>query len=501
MSQFGKSYLLGAVWLAAVLRFPALFANTFHADEALFAHWARLIATWRNPLLLAQPVDKPPLLFYLQALFYPLLGPVEWAARLPDFIASLLMVPLLGLLAWRIYGEEWMAILAALVVALSPLSIQFSATAFTDPLMTLLVVAALAAAIVNCQLSGFLFGLALATKHQSWLFLPLFIGVGLLSGWRRHRWSRWLAGLVAVLLLLLLWEWARSGSLALWSAQITNFGGIRPVWSWELWPRLVAWLALWQYVAARPLLLAGTVGAAVLLLKGCRIPGRAAAFDLLFIIFLAAYGLLHWLMAIPVWDRYLLPAVPIVALVVSRGLWQIVASLHPIGRGKFRANLGNLSIFTTLSPVYRRSFLPMWISALALLVLVTVQLPVAWQARGGRFPVGGQQAADQGVTQVAQLLAAAPYGTVLYDHWYSWQWRYHLFDQRVYVSWFPHPAALAEDLTIFGHDGSLRYLALPDTPGALPVRRAVTESGFQLEPVFIEAQTDITLYQVLPVTR
>ncbi|RMG96345.1 MAG: glycosyltransferase, partial [Chloroflexi bacterium] len=83
MRRWWQWALLGVVWITAVFRFRALFANTFHADEALFASWARLIAVWRDPLLVTQAVDKPPLLFYLQAVFYPLFGPVMWAARLP----------------------------------------------------------------------------------------------------------------------------------------------------------------------------------------------------------------------------------------------------------------------------------------------------------------------------------------------------------------------------------------------------------------------------------
>ena len=42
------------IWLGAALRLRGLFANTFHADEALFASWARLIAVWRDPLLITQ---------------------------------------------------------------------------------------------------------------------------------------------------------------------------------------------------------------------------------------------------------------------------------------------------------------------------------------------------------------------------------------------------------------------------------------------------------------
>ena len=139
--------------LAAVFRTHALFANSFHADEALFASWARLIAVWRDPLLVTVPVDKPPLLFYLQALFFPMQGPVEWAARLPNFIASIVLVPLVSVLVLRWWGDEKTdssavlkaSVFAAFLVAVSPIHIQFSATAFTDPLLTVLLVSGLVA--------------------------------------------------------------------------------------------------------------------------------------------------------------------------------------------------------------------------------------------------------------------------------------------------------------------------------------------------------------------
>ena len=121
------------------MRYRGVFANTFHADEALFSMWARYIAVWRDPLLfdVPTPVDKPPLLFYIQALFYPLQGPVEWAARLPNFFASIFLIPLVGRIANQLTnGNRLSALIAAAFVAFSPLAIQFSATAFTDPLLT-----------------------------------------------------------------------------------------------------------------------------------------------------------------------------------------------------------------------------------------------------------------------------------------------------------------------------------------------------------------------------
>ncbi len=194
--------LVTVTWLSVLLRYRSLFANRFHADEALFASWARHIAVWRDPLLLTQPVDKPPLLFYLQALFYPLMGPVEWAARLPNLVVSILIIPLAGVLAWRLYRRGAAVLLAALFVAVAPLAIQFSATAFTDPLLTFWLTAALYVALApafsgtgngrSLLLSGLLFGLALSTKHQAWLFLPLFIAVAWQGGWSRRMVFRWL---------------------------------------------------------------------------------------------------------------------------------------------------------------------------------------------------------------------------------------------------------------------------------------------------------------------
>ncbi len=529
-------WLLVAITLLAFwLRLPGLFANTFQGDEALFATWARLIAVWRDPLLQTQLVDKPPLLFYLQAFFYPLQGPVEWAARLPNWIASILLVPLTAQWVWRWYVKDErrqtadggrsrssvfgppsllviQPILVAVLIALSPYAIQFSATAFLDPLLLFWLVGSLAL-IDRPGWSGVLFGLALLTKHQAWLFLPLLLMVGWWRwGWlaapdrlavndqaigasctshqRRinpadgpdqpaspvqralldsppiYRWAglaamRWLAGMLPFLTTLLLWEWLRTGSLALWGLQVSNFGGTRLIWSWELGPRLLAWAELGQMVWA-----GGWPGAVFLLLLGggmiwLWVYGRFP--DRLLILFSLAYLALHWLLAIPVWDRYLLLLVPILALLLARVLSGTLFS--------FRGKMGQI-------------VLPA--------VVVLLLLPGAWSGRNGHFdwlsagrlPIGGQADADQGIATAAAYLEEAPYGTVLYDHWHSWQWRYHLFDRRVHHSWLPHPAQLTEELLVFGSDGHARYLSLPHTPAALPFRRAVSEAGFCLETVY-----------------
>lgn len=484
-----SALLLLCMIAAIVLRLPGLFANSFAADEALFATWARHIATWRDPLLQTQLVDKPPLAFYLQALFYPLFGPVEWAARLPNFVALLLLIPLTVRLYRRlypspihksqftIYNSPLPLTAVALFLTLSPYAIQFAPTAYLDPLLVTLLVAALAARKPGW--SGLLFGLALLTKYQALLFLPLLLLLNGLQGWRWKQWQPWLAGFLPLLALLLAWDAARTGTFSLWEAQMGSYGGLRLAWSWELWPRLGKWLALGRYFFGSTtlalLFLAGLVWlAAERRTAGGRGGGaeRRNVDDVL-LLYLVGYLLLHWLLAVPVWDRYLLPLLPVVALLVGR-----MTSLCT-GQGRKGAE------------VRRRIFpAPLLLCSSALVLLL-------WGAVGaanGRYPIGGQVQADGGAAEVAAFLQDAPYGTVLYDHWYSWQWRYHFFDKGVYVNWVPHPAALAEDLRAFGRNGQPRFLALPAGNLANPFRRAIADAGFHLTPVATSGT--ITLFEI-----
>ena len=467
------------------LRLPGLFANTFHPDEALFASWARLIAVWRDPLLQTQAVDKPPLLFYLQALFYPLLAtPAGFPARLPNFIASLLLLPLTGRAAWQLYRDPLAAVAAVALVAFSPLAIQFSSSAFTDPLLTTWLLAAVVASSApgpyrrRAWWSGLFWGLALATKYQALLFLPLLLGLAWLARWPGRAWGWWLAGFAPAGALLLLWDGLRPGGFSLWHNQFSSYGGLRLAWSWELWPRLAAWANLSRYQLAIPWpLLLLLLGLGLLVLR--RQPAAGAAYDALLFLFLAGYGLLHWLLAVPVWDRYWLPLVPLLALLAARLVARLLAGLWAYARpGR--------------SPRRRYALL----AGLALLLLA--QIPAALAASRGAYPVGARPGADGGAAAVAAYLQAAPYGTVLYDHWFSWQWRYYFFDRGVYVSWFPHPAGLGDDLAVFAAGEGARYLVLPDSAVARPVLRAVTAAGFAPELVYPAGGMNLYRLQLAP---
>jgi hypothetical protein len=264
-------------------------------------------------------------------------------------------------------------------------------------------------------------------------------------------------------------------------------------WSWELWPRLAAQGRLWRLGLGGPLLaLGGAVLAVVVVSRRAR--ARLGAADALLAIFVLAYALLHWLWAVPAWDRYLLPVLPIVAALLGRGVaaiagWKKRETTDFADSTDFQKGKSVESVKSVVSSSLN--------SVVALLLVVAVlHLPVAANARAGRYAIGGQPAADGGAAVVALTLADAPYGTVLYDHWYSWHWRYQLFDSRVYVSWFPHADALLADLAAFGGAGPARYVALPRDGSAAPVVRRLGEAGYRLVAVPGPDGAAMTLWRI-----
>ncbi len=362
--------MVAVLGLAFALRVPLLSGPRFHPDEALFASFARAIAVWRDPLLAAAPVDKPPLLFYLQAICYPFLGPREMAARLPNLFASLVTVALTYKVTARLSLSPedasrcggWRAgLLAALLTALSPLAVAFGATAFTDSLMVAWGMASLlAAASSRPGWTGFWLGLGLATKYQAAFFLPLAAGVLWLqtrrgkSGRPATPWARLAGGAAGPLGLVIIWELARTGRLSLVGSQAASYGAARLLRLAEWWPRLIEWVGLARYVLPPPWL------ALLLALAVAWTLSRRLPLLLLTTAWLSGCFLIHWLMNIHPWDRYLLPTVPVVSLLAGQSADGIARRLLPAVAG---------------------GLLP--------LVLGILLLPAAVAAAGGALPIGG----------------------------------------------------------------------------------------------------------------
>lgn len=446
--------ILLATWLGVGLRLQGLFSNHFHADEALFASWARWIAVWADPLLINQAVDKPPLLFYLQAMFYPMQGPVEWAARLPNWIASVVLVPLVGIWCWRVWDGQT-AVVASFATALNPYGVAFAPTAFTDPLMVTLAMIALVLADRRAGWAGIWLGLALLTKYQAVFFVPLVWVWGWWCGWRWRENGRFALALVVCIGVLVGWDVARTGAFGLIGAQASNFGEVGLL-AGGAWERLGEWYELLQFFYPLPVLMTVFVAGLVYFSREKGRPMRLlASFDLplLLLGFVVVYLVVHWVLSVPAWDRYLLPVTVILGIVWARGWrrmgwgWQVLC----------------LSLF--LWPLVRPS------------------------------PIGGQPTADDGAHEVAQVLAEEPYGTVLYDHWYSWQWQYHLFDKRVFMKWVPHPQDLLLDLEAYGEDGETRYMALPANEAERPFTQALQQNGYAL--VLTHETHGMRLYRIV----
>lgn len=176
--RYGK-YLLWLIMLLGLgFRLKYFGLHRFYIDEALYASWALRIYHKLDFLLNgAVGVDKPPLLFYLQALSYFLFGVSENAARIPNFLAGMGCIALLYLIG-RDYFNKTTGLIAAFLAAVSPLMIGYSNTAFTDPLMLCLALTALYWAGRDAYFgSGLALGLAFGAKQFAALFIPLLLAL------------------------------------------------------------------------------------------------------------------------------------------------------------------------------------------------------------------------------------------------------------------------------------------------------------------------------------
>ena len=483
--------LVPLLMLAWALRLPPILDNRFHPDEALYGYWSFLIGCGWDPWLVTVPVYKPPLLPYLIAVSQALFGNHEFAVRLPGLAAGLLTIPLVAALAHSLYRDRWVAATAALGVALSPFAILFSATAFTDPPMVALGLGAcVAAARHRPAWAGLLAGLACATK-QTGLVWVLPVIVIQISNPKSLLFV--ICHFSFVIGLVFAWDAVRvaQGAESFWRVGVAGYGGLRLIWSQELWARLRGWIGLMRYLFISPAVNGALlVGLPVLVWSGIQISNlksqisnpsrhtRESLADLYLISFFLIYFLLHWLWAFPVWDRYLLPLVPVLAVLLAR----VLALFASYARHPIRA-------------------LPLFIVHCSLFICLI--LP-AWNGSHSRYPVGGDHGAYDGIDKVAAFLRGLPEGSVVYQHWLGWQYAYYLFDGPAYLAYWPTPAWLAQDVRGFGAKDP-HYITFPSWESSARVERALAGVGYGLEPVLTTTRRDgtpsFTAYHIVKVNQ
>jgi hypothetical protein len=482
--------LLAFLLLALALRLPPILDNRFHPDEALYGYWGLLIALGKDPGLVGVPIYKPPLLPYLIAGTQGLLSKSEFAVRLPGLMAGVLTVPLTAALTRALYRDRWAAVTAAACVALSPFAILFSATAFTDPPMVALGLGAcLAAARNRPGWAGLLAGLSLATKQTGLAWLPLVVLI-LTSNLQSpisnslKSLGRLAPAFAAVVGAILIWDAVRvaQGAEGFWSLGVAGYGGLRFIWPQELGPRLRGWADLARYLFVSPVVNGVTLlGLPILLWRALVRPRhtREAFIDLILVSFTVAYLFLHWLWAFPVWDRYLLPLLPVLAILLGR-----VAGL--------------------ISGCVRRAIRHSLVAVCHLSLVIFLAFP-AWNAAAhSDYPVGGDHGAYDGIDQVAAFLNGQPEGTVVYQHWLGWEYDYYLFGGPISLAYWPTPVWLAQDVHAFGVQGA-RYITFPAWESSARVEQALAEVGYGLSPVLTTTRRDglptFTVYRIQPLSN
>ena len=479
--------------------------NRFHQDEALYATFARFIASGpgRGLLLSHMLVDKPPLAFYLNGLSVAVFGGGEFALRLPTFLASVVSVALVYAIGRRLYGA--MAGLAASwALALSPFAIQFSITVFVDPLLTTwLLLAMLLMVRGRSGWAALALALAWGTKQTALLFVPLVLLLGLASLPRPIRLKQALifllraalpalAGIALVTLLLIAWDQRRSAPISIFQQGYSDNISTRLASRDELRLRADALLGILHHFTGNDwigaLLLAGLVG---VLVFDARTRSRAASIDALLLVFQAGYLAGYWIVSLNLFDRYFLPIVPLAALLAGR--------VFDAGTGALAAGLAWLSHRTRLDPA--RAQRSTWLGARVILplALLTVLVTAAGAANYDFSPIGGDHGAYDGVDDTSRFILTLPHNGILYDHWLSWEFDYYLFDKSVKTFYYPDAHALTQDLVLNGHKAP-RYLVMPWWARDLDPGPAVRQAGYAMRPVHRSFRRDgvvsFTVYQL-----
>ncbi|MCQ8894782.1 MAG: TIGR03663 family protein [Methanolinea sp.] len=195
--------------LGLILRFASLDLKLFHHDEAIHAWFAYELLT--KGTYVYDPMYHGPLLYYLTAGMFFLLGSSDLVGRLLPALFGTLLVPLVYAMYTLGYLDRKQALIAALFVAVSPDLVYFSRFLRHDIFQlffTLLILVALLAYIERKKsryalVAGLAIGGGMCLKEDMPLFLVLLAIFGIYLLWRRDgtvpaTWRRDLIGALLI---------------------------------------------------------------------------------------------------------------------------------------------------------------------------------------------------------------------------------------------------------------------------------------------------------------
>ena len=209
------------VLLGAFLRFYKLgthsIGNTYYAATV-----QSMLTSWHNFFFASfEPggsvtVDKPPLGFWIQAVSAYFLGVNGFALALPQALAGVLSIPLLYSMVKRQFGA-WAGIIAALVLAITPVAVSTERNNTIDGLLVFVLLVATWAfwravrlgRFRYLLLGAFLVGLGFNIKMlQAFMPLPALYALYLLGA--PHPWRKRIVhlGIATVVLLAVSLSWA-----------------------------------------------------------------------------------------------------------------------------------------------------------------------------------------------------------------------------------------------------------------------------------------------------
>jgi mannosyltransferase len=159
--------LLLAVLLALGLRFYQLDAQSLWYDEGFSVYLARMDVAEITERTAAD--IQPPLYYYLLHAWIGLVGDSEAALRGLSILFGVLTVPLMYAVGWQLFRSRWAGLLAAFLVAASPLHVWYGQEIRMYSLLTFL-----------CLLSSYFLLLAISAE-KNWQNLALWSAYTLTS--------------------------------------------------------------------------------------------------------------------------------------------------------------------------------------------------------------------------------------------------------------------------------------------------------------------------------
>jgi hypothetical protein len=233
----------------------------------------------------------------------------------------------------------------------------------------------------------------------------------------------------------------------------------------EIIPRLSAWAAFAQTLAGPGLVTGalGLIGIAAVVWRVRHEPRRrSTVLDLVLSAYLLAYSLGHWLVAFNTYDRYLLPILPLILLLMARGVRWAKDLIEPY----IATMVENPEHFAQLAYIT--------ISGLSLVVFGGA----ARDASEGHIQVGGDLGEHSGIDVLANYLNRRDLGAIVYDQWLGWELGYYMGawsdKRRVY---YRTPDALASG-ALSQPDMAPRYFPVPADEPVGPWLAALRKAGF-----------------------